>query len=197
MINEAWTNNNISDAFLKIDGFDLVCRHDRTDTKAGVGGGLLVWTRKSLKVSEYMAPSLQEFNQSCAVRIPLSGGQSVSLVLVYRPHNVYRSSDSEKINNDKLCNILRSVEGPSVFIGDFNYSDIDWQHMSALKISSREFLETTQDCFLTQHVDFATRVESMTMPDLVLSTDESLVLNVSDVGKIGSSDHSMLMVQVA
>ena len=110
---------------------------------------------------------------------------------------VYRSSDSEKINNDKLCNILRSVEGPSVFIGDFNYSDIDWQHMSALKISSREFLETTQDCFLTQHVDFATRVESMTMPDLVLSTDESLVLNVSDVGKIGSSDHSMLMVQVA
>ena len=197
MINEAWTNDSISDAFLKIDGYDLVCRHDRKDTSAGIGGGLLVWTRKSLKVSEYVAPSLEKFNQSCAIRIPLSGGQSVTLVLVYRPHNLYKSSDSEKINNEKLCNILRSIEGPSVFIGDFNYSDIDWQHMSALKISSREFLETTQDCFLTQHVDFATRVESMTMPDLVLSTDDSLVLNVSDVGKIGSSDHSMLMVQVA
>ena len=35
------------------------------------------------------------------------------------------------------------------------------------------------------------------MPDLVLSSDPSLVLDVSDAGKLGSSDHSMLLVQVA
>ena len=197
MINEAWTNDSVTDAFLKIDGYELVCRHDRKDTNEGIGGGLLVWSKNSLKVSENMEPSLENFNQCCSIKLPLSGGRVVTLVLVYRPHNLYKSEDSEKMNNMKLCNILRNSEGPTVYIGDFNYSDIDWQHMSAVKTSSREFLETTQDCFLTQHVDFPTRVGSMTMPDLVLSTDESLVMNVSDVGKLGSADHSMLMVQVA
>ena len=51
--------------------------------------------------------------------------------------------------------------------------------------------------FLTQHVDFPTRVASGTSPDLVLSTDDSLVHSVTDCGKLGSSDHSMLWIEVA
>lgn len=84
-----------------------------------------------------------------------------------------------------------------MFIGDYNYSDIDWNHLYAGKPCSRDFLETVQNCFMTQHVDFPTRVESGTTPDLVLSTDSNLVHGVSDIGKLGSSDHSMLLIEVA
>ena len=196
-VNETWTNDNHSDAFLKLDGYNIICRHDRTDTTEGIGGGLIIWAKGNLIVTEIRSNCLDVFNQCCSVNLSLADGTSVSLVLIYRPHNLYNTEVTERENNVKLCNILKSFTGPSLFIGDFNYSDIDWDHLSATNGSSREFLETVQDCFLTQHVDFPTRVESGTTPDLVLSTGEGLVLDVSDIGKLGSSDHSMLMINVA
>ena len=54
-------------------------------------------------------------------------------------------------------------------------------------------MDTVQKCFLTQHIDFATH-SSGTKPDLVLSSDRN-VQNVIDVGKLGCSDHSMILVQ--
>ena len=156
-----------------------------------------IWASESIIVSENQNPIFKRFNQSCSVNLPLADGSKVSLVLVYRPHNLYRSEVTENENNENLCSLLREVNRPSVFIGDFNYSDIDWEGLRANKKCSRDFLEVTQDCFLTQHVNFSTRVQSNTMPDLVLSTEENLVLDVTDVGKLGSSDHSMLMVQVS
>jgi hypothetical protein len=175
----------------------MICRHDRKDTSQGIGGGLLVWAKEALKVSENESPEVASFNQCCSVRIPLSCGNSLSLTLVYRPHNLYKTPDTEIVNNDKLCEILTSIRGPAVIIGDFNYSDIEWHNLHAGRICSRKFLTTCQDSFLTQHVDFPTRVTSGTTPDLVLSTDESLVHGVTDIGKLGASDHSMLLVEVA
>ena len=151
----------------------------------------------TIQVSENLNPVFKTFNQSCSVSLPLADGSRIALVLAYRPHNLYRTETTEKENNANLCTLLREVSRPSVFIGDFNYSDIDWERLSASRKCSSDFLETTQDCFLTQHVNFSTRIESNTRPDLVLSSEENLVLDVSDVGKLGSSDHSMLMVQVA
>ena len=94
------------------------------------------------------------------------------LNLVYRPHNLYGEKAKERAeqNNIQLCEIVRDCQGSSVILGDFNYSDISWDYLTAANKNSREFLEATQEGFLTQHVDFPTRVESMTMPDLVLSS---------------------------
>ena len=86
----------------------------------GVGGGLLVWAKTSFIISEEKNPVLESFNQCCSVSLPLSDGSKVALVLVYRPHNLYKSEDSEAVNNEKLCSLLREDMGPSVFIGDFN-----------------------------------------------------------------------------
>ena len=197
LVNESWSNSSFSDVFFKIDGFNLVCRYDRSDTNQGIGGGLLLWCSEKLSIAENKSPEFDNFNQCCSVKIPLAGGSSVALVLVYRPHNLYNSPDNEKVNNERLRNVLENTRGPTVYIGDFNYSDIDWTHLHAGKPSSRDFLETVQNFFLTQHVDFATRARSDTMPDLVLSTDSNLVHGVSDIGKLGSSDHSMMLIEVA
>ena len=197
LINESWSNSSHCDVFFKIDGYNLVCRCDRTDTNQGIGGGLLVWCKSDLSVAENKSLVFDNFNQCCSVNLPLSGSSTISLVLVYHPHNLYNSPDMEKINNEKLCSVLTNTKRPAVYIGDFNYSGINWVYLHGDKACSRAFLETVQNCFLTQHVDFPTRVKSGTTPDLVLSTDSSLVHSVTDVGKLGSSDHSMLLIEVA
>ena len=131
LVNEAWTNDNHNAAFLKLDGYNIICRHDRTDTTEGIGGGLIVWAKGNLIVTEIRSNCLDVFNQCCSVNLSLADGTSVSLVLIYRPHNLYNTEVTERENNIKLCNILKSFTGPSLFIGDFNYSDIDWDHLSA------------------------------------------------------------------
>ena len=153
---ESWSNSTIPDVFLNLDGYNIICRRDREDTNEGVGGGLIIWAQSNLKVSEVCQPEFDDFNQCCSVRIHTAKVSSLNLVLVYRPHNIYRSVATVASNNEKLCDVLRAVKGQSIIIGDFNFSDIDWEMLSANNKYSRDFLETTEDCFLTQHVDFST-----------------------------------------
>ena len=98
----------------------------------------------------------------------------------------------------KICRSCSKVKkSRSLFIGDSNFSDIYWQHLSSDTICSKDFFEIVQECFMVQYVDFPTRVESNTMLDLVHTLEDGLVLSVEDVGKPGSSDHSILEVLVA
>ena len=61
LINESWTHKDITTAYLHIQGYELSARKDRTDTFAGRGGGLLVYSRNGIIVSERNAKSI--FNQ--------------------------------------------------------------------------------------------------------------------------------------
>jgi hypothetical protein len=108
---------------------------------------------------------------------------------------LYDSETGVSENNAKLCEIVFKVPKPCIILGDFNFSDISWELLSS-DAHSKPFLDVVQNEFFTQHVDFPTRVISGTMPDLVLSSDKNLILNVSDVGKLGRSDHSMLLVEI-
>ena len=47
--------------------------------------------------------------------------------------------------------------------------------------------------FLTQHVNFPTH-NSGTMPGLVFSSEENLILSAESAGTLGSSDHDMIIV---
>ena len=167
---ESWTNEEHTASFLSLPGYDLVIRRDRSDTEHGVGGGLLLYVKSCLNVAENDAHIFKDFNQSCCVKLQLQGGSELSLVLVYRPHRLYRGDGIVKENNTKLCTLIRNVQRPSVIMGDFNFSEIDWNLMSSSSQSS-EFVEVIQDCFYTQHVDFATREAPGTMPDLFLSSN--------------------------
>ena len=163
---ETWTNDSHTKAFLSIDGYEIICRHDRTDTKKGIGGGLLINCKDSIPASESYA---NQFNQCCSVLIPRDP-KPLELVLVYRPHNLYDEKDISQ-NNSFLCDVLHSVPTGSVIVGDFNCSDIDWSTQSAG--ANQQLLDTVNDCFMVQHIDFPTRPSSCTQPDLVLSTDEN------------------------
>ena len=76
MINESWTNMDITKAYLNIDGYELIAREDRVDTNNGRGGGLLLYVKSSLAAEEIVSKS--PFNQYISVSIathpvPLGG----------------------------------------------------------------------------------------------------------------------------
>ena len=145
-------------------------------------------------ISESMLKEYQTFNQCCGVKLPIKNGRTIELVLIYRPHNQY-DQRSVSDNNEKLLEVLRNAPKPNIFVGDFNYSGIDWKLLHS-DANGRTFLEEAQDAFLHQHVDFSTH-HSGTMPDLVLSSNPENVIGVEDVGRLGKSDHSMLLVHVS
>ena len=107
---------------------------------------------------------------------------------------VYRSPNSPSTNNEKLLCCLNELGNRNVVImGDFNHPGIDWENLSASRDSS-EFFHTVMDNFLHQHVKFPTR-ENNTL-DLILTSDPNFVESVECIGKLGSSDHILLLAKV-
>ena len=47
-LTETWTNLDIADDLLKIKGYEMVAREDRSDTQGGRGGGILVYVRDDI-----------------------------------------------------------------------------------------------------------------------------------------------------
>ena len=84
---ETWTNGDHTKTFLSIDGYEIVCREDRTDTENGIGGGLLIYCKDSIPASESYAATFNQFSQCCSIKVPQKVN-SFELVLVYRPHNL-------------------------------------------------------------------------------------------------------------
>ena len=198
LLTETWTNQQHPKAYLSIPGFEVVCRKDREDTSCGIGGGLLIYAKIGLVCSAYTITAFDNYNQCCAIKLPITGGTELYIVLIYRPHHIYHNTHilvQETLdNNTNLCSILNKIPRPCVLIGDFNYSCIDWDTLSCSS-SSKHFLCSVQDNFFTQHVQFDTHI-SGTRPDLVLSSSPGLVLGVESAGRLGTSDHTMMMVTV-
>ena len=184
---ETWCNTEVCNATLTITGFELVedLRRDREDTRNGIGGGLVVYVRQGLKILS--CDTTNKFNQYCKMLLE-SGGEKYFIYLVYRPP----TSGNE--NLDLLCDLIGSAEKNSLFIGDFNLPSINWEEGCA---GNRElkFLQTVQDKFFTQLVDFPTHVRGNCL-DLVLTNMPQKICEVSEQGRLGRSDHVMMLVEL-
>ena len=192
-ISETWTHADHTKAFLTIDNYGPpVGRRDRADTGAGRGGGVLIWVRCDISAPESERPEFRQFKQCCCVKLPIRNGQELELVLVYRPHRLY-GDDEVNANNALLGSLFQSVQKPAVFLGDFNCSDIDWETATSGSVGSF-LLHAASENFYTQHVDFATLPDAQTMPDLVFSSDQNLILDVLKLSPLGKSDHVMMLV---
>ena len=184
LISESWTNKDISKAYLSIQGYELQARKDRTDTTAGRGGGILVYSRYDLIVTKIELKT--PFEQVISVRVST---EAKPLFI----NLVYRSPNSSAENNEELNEFIKLSKSSCLTIGDMNYSGVDWENGCSDSIS-RKFFDSTQDSFLQQHVDFPTH-DGNTL-DLVLSTNDIQVISVEDVGNLGKSHHSMLLAKV-
>ena len=113
---------------------------------------------------------------------------------MYRPY-LREHPDKCDRNNKLLYELIKESDTNSVFIGDFNFGGINWNSLTS-DTDDKLFLETVQDMFITQHVDFPTHRCGNTL-DLALSLNSSLVSDIKQIGYLGSSDHVMLLATLS
>ena len=82
----------------------------------------------------------------------------------------------------------------NIVIGDFNFPNIDWTHNQA-DAKGRLFLETLESNFLHQMVDLPMHIRGNIL-DLVIVNNPADIINLEDIGNIGSSDHSTSIMDV-
>ena len=184
-VTEAWTHDEIGDAYLKLEGYDMIVREDRNDTQGGRGGGLLLYAKKN--INAWRIRNDCTFNQMATVGMKCGNGE----VLL---HLVYRSPNSSRENDALLIQYVSELRGRNVLIGDFNYPDIRWTEGTA-GARGRPFLEVVTDKFMEQHVNEATHSRGNTL-DLILSDQEGLVSSVATEGRLGKSDHDIVTFDI-
>ena len=185
-ITETWTNETITNEYLQIPNYILIARADRCDTNQGRGGGVLMYARADLRAFQKVNDS--DFNQFCEIQIEIQGEDPLII------YTVYRSPNSSGGNNEKLIDLINKVKHPSILVGDFNLPGIHWETNTS-NSENQDFLEATQENFLTQHIHFGTQTSGNTL-DLLLTTSQNMVLRVRDEGKLGNSDHSIIVADI-
>ena len=121
---------------------------DRKDTGGGRGGGILTYVGDGLRVTEQTDELLSKFNQATCISIDTKNGP-------YKIFTIYRPPSSNEDNNSALNRLIAAMSsGRAVFVGDFNFRQIDWDNsrMYELDRHAESFLDTVTDSFLTQCV---------------------------------------------
>jgi hypothetical protein len=183
LVTESWCNEEISDAYLSVAGYELLpdLRQDRVNTAKGRGGGLLVYAKVGVKILKLDSNIV--FQQYCKFIV-----NDVTVYLVYRSPNSPPETMAEREN------LVKSVTKNSVLIGDFNLPDIDWESWTGSR-KSAGFLDAVEDALLEQMIDFPTHIKGNCL-DLVLTNIPERILSIEEMGRLGSSDHEMICVTV-
>jgi Endonuclease-reverse transcriptase len=171
-----------------IPGYNLEgdLRQDRTDTNNGIGGGLIIYTKLGLAVRKNERLLNINFNQY--VPFSVLANPPLNIILVYRPPN------SGNVNTEGLCQLIEASDSNTILIGDFNLPDIRWQDENSGP-KGRKILMKSLECQMEQLINFSTHSGGNIL-DLVLTNCADRVQNVSDAGKLGNSDHCIVMVEV-
>ena len=124
LLTETWCNDQITDMFLRIPGYELQTdlRRDREDTRNGIGGGLLVYTKAGVTIMPLDNPT--DFNQYCTFKVS-EGREELQVFLVYR------SPNSPEAQTEKLAELVGEIRGRALLIGDFNFPSINWEEETA------------------------------------------------------------------
>ncbi len=184
LLTETWCHDNISDAYLAIDGYDLISdlRKDRADTALGRGGGLLVYVKNGITV--FTSDSSVNFHQYCIFKL-----SDITFYLVYKSPNAPATAI------DGLAELIRGAPKHSIFIGDFNLPEVDWSTCAATGRAA-PLLEAAQDKFYSQLVDFPTQVSGNIL-DLLLTDIPERIVDLTAGDRLGASDHVMLNATIS
>ncbi len=145
------------------------------------GGGLLVYVKNGVKVFKFYIEPYHP--QICKFTV-----KDIVVYLLYRLLSAQADSISE------ITAIVREAGKNSVFFGDFNLPDIEWERGIA-RGRAAELLEVAQDAMMEQLVDFPTHVKGNTL-DLVLTNIPERIDKVMEAGRLGKSDHVIITTKI-
>jgi ribonucleases P/MRP protein subunit RPP40 len=183
-ITETWLNASILDSEMMIEGYTLL-RKDRRDNRRG--GGVAFYIKN--EINFVCREDLFEENFPEALFCNIICGNEVTLIgICYRPPN-------SLIENDMALYTLlhRVTENKAVIVGDFNFPELDWSRLETIS-DDHAFVKCVNDNFLIQLVDNPTRENNIL--DLVLTSDSSIISNVTVGEPFESSDHQIIRWQL-
>ena len=180
-ITETWLSTDKRDfeGEYNLPGYTMYHR----DRKNRTGGGVMMYVRSHLRAVPRNIDSPFEL-----MGLRIDADIILHLYLLYRPPHQTRDLDLRLY--ETLSELLR--DDTSVLMGDFNCR-VNWD--TGVAGGEGELLiEFVNDNFLTQMVRAPTRGNNTL--DLVLTTDEDLVSDVSVGECLGSSDHNAVSFKV-
>jgi len=153
--------------------------------------GIIIYAMKDIKAKQITIANVA--NEHVCVELHNKNGNILILC-------IYRSPSTSCENNDninKLMNDINSCKAKfKLIVGDFNFSDINWNKWEGHTVASNNFLHTLQGHFLIQHVAFPTRARGANEPsllDLVISND-NFIDDIEYLSPLGKSDLSVLSI---
>jgi hypothetical protein len=72
---ESFTNSDIGDAHLGVEGYELISRKDGKDTTRGKCRGLLIYAKQGLQASQCTIPGEDTVTEMTSVKIPWGRGE--------------------------------------------------------------------------------------------------------------------------
>lgn len=137
-VTESWTHDDITRPILKLLGYDMIGRRDRTDTLKGRGGGILLYLSLSHVYEQTVCKSEQIIHATIHTKEEIP---DIHLHVFYRSPNA-----TDEMNEEVLAYAyVKGIPQNSILIGDFNYPEIDWPTLSCTKMPGKLFLDTVND----------------------------------------------------
>jgi len=187
-VTETWLDSGTPDSIFVPTGYN-VFRYDRKS----LGGGVALFV-KGVHAASHVRID-EEFTNIELVCIDVSLGQCDYRVIGYYRAPGLDSNDLDYMKCSikcfqKLCATYRTI----VLLGDFNLPKIDWSFYSGSNSSLYSvFISFINQYGFYQFVDTATRGENIL--DLVLSTSDSFVTDLTVISPFSNNDHySVLFV---
>lgn len=172
---------NVSDYYIDND-----LRIDRSDTRNGIGGGLIVYARNDIVIKA--EKNACNFNQHCMFQVMNKNSSPLNVVLLYR------SPNSEPENNLDLIKLIEQTKLKTFIYGDFNLPNTDFDNGTS-DAKGLGILNAVGNKFLEQIVDFNTHIKGNKL-DLVFTNIPDSVVSVTDCGNLGNSDHTIIKVEI-
>jgi len=130
-----------------------------------------------------------------------SSGQKILLGNIYRSPNSLQENYNELYELFEYCE--RNFKMPKIFVGDFNFRNIDW-YLTQIGASARcynlsdnemRFINSLRKNMYIQHISKPKRQRGADTPhilDLVI-TSEDCINNLEYVSPLGLSDHCVIV----
>ena len=187
-ITETWAIADTPDGFYSLPGYNLY-RTDRADKR---GGGVMLFINDTIASSEVSCDHFDDFESLC-IKISLSNDMSVGFLCVYRPPNISTDGDLHLVT--LIDHFMELRHTYSIIVGDFNMPSINWKTLIAPSKFS-PILKCISNHFMKQHITEPTRPCSSAILDLIFTTIDTNIHDISINECFGTSDHSIINFKI-
>jgi hypothetical protein len=188
VLSETWTSDKITNPSISINNYEIVSRSDRTNTKDGRGGGVIIYAKEDIasRIQNKLPNSTIMDIQMCQIKI-----YDITIVGVYRSPITNNDSDM------RLINYLKNTPDMTTVVGDFNLPRVHWTSPSNTPNHLQAYNNIVMEKFWEQLVDVSTHLAGNTL-DIVLA-DQNLIegqVEVCPELKLPKMDHYPIRFQI-